>query len=78
VPAWLAGLLYVRRLGPLDPLRTGLFCGSTALLSAALVVQMACPSCDSWHLAIAHYAPIVVAAWLAAVLSPLILGQSRD
>lgn len=72
-PAWLASLLYLRRLAPLDPLRVGLFSGSSALLIASLAVQMACESCDSWHLAISHYAPLLLAAWLAAALSPLVL-----
>lgn len=74
-PAWIAGLLYLRRLRPLDPLRVGLFSGFSALLTAALAVQMACPSCDSWHLAVAHYAPILIAGWLAAALSPLVLAR---
>jgi hypothetical protein len=73
-PAWLAGLLFLRRLAPLDPLRVGLFSACAALLSAAIVVQMACPSCDSWHLAISHYVPLLIAAWIAAMLSPIVLS----
>ncbi|HXC53372.1 MAG TPA: NrsF family protein [Candidatus Limnocylindrales bacterium] len=73
-PAWLAGLLFLRRLAPLDPLRVGLFSACAALLAAAVVVQMACPSCDSWHLAISHYVPLLVAAWVAAMLSPVVLS----
>jgi hypothetical protein len=76
-PAWVAGLLLLRRLGPLDATSVGLFAGSSALLSAALVVQMTCPSCDAWHLAVAHYLPILVAAWIAALLSPLLLRPKR-
>jgi len=73
-PAWIAGLLFLRRLSPLDCLGVGLFSASSALLTAALIVQMACPHCDSWHLAISHYVPILVAVWLAAMLSPLLLA----
>jgi hypothetical protein len=69
--------LYLRRLGPLDPLRVGLFCGSSALFLAAVVVQMACPNCDSWHLALSHYVPLLVAAWVAAILSPIFLHSNR-
>jgi hypothetical protein len=76
-PAWIAGLLFLRRLAPLDPLRVGLFSASSALLTAALVVQMACANCDSWHMAISHYVPILLAAWIGAMLSPLVLGGSR-
>lgn len=76
-PAWIAGLLFLRRLGPLDALGVGLFSASSALLTAALAVQMACPNCDSWHLAISHYVPILVAVWVAAMLSPLLLGAPR-
>lgn len=72
-PAWLAGLASLRRLRPLDPLRVGLFCATTALLLAAVAVQMSCPSCDSWHLALSHYVPLLVAAWVAAMVSPLFL-----
>lgn len=74
-PAWLAGLLRLRRLGPLDPVRVGLFAAFTALLAAALAVQMACASCDSWHLAISHYVPLLLAAWLGALLAPLVLRR---
>jgi len=77
-PAWLVGLLYLRRLAPLDPLGVGLFSACTALLTAALAVQMACPSCDSWHLAISHYAPIVLASFVAALLSPSILRPRKS
>ena len=75
-PAWLASLLWLRRLAPLEPLRVGLFSASSSLLVAALAVQMACPSCDSWHMALSHYAPVLVAAWVAALLSPLVLRPS--
>lgn len=74
-PGWIAGLLYLRRFAPLDPLGTGLFAASTALLCSAIMVHMACPSCDSWHLAVAHYAPILVAAWVAAFLSLPVLRR---
>jgi hypothetical protein len=74
-PAWLAACLYLRRLAPLDPLRVGLFSASSALLIAAFAVQMACASCDSWHMAISHYAPVLLAAWAAALVSPLVLRQ---
>jgi len=76
-PAWIAGLLLLRRLAPLDPLRVGLFTASSALLTAALAVQMACPNCDSWHMALSHYVPLLVAAWVAAMLSPLVLAPGR-
>jgi hypothetical protein len=72
-PAWIAGLLMMRRLGPLDAASVGLFCASTALLAAALVVQMGCAQCDSWHIALAHYLPVALAASVAALLSPLLL-----
>lgn len=72
-PAWIAGLLYLRRLGPLDPVRVGLFSSFAALLSAALMVQMGCPNCDSWHMAISHYVPILLAAWAGAMVSPVVL-----
>lgn len=75
-PAWLAGLWMLRRLGSLDAFGTGLFASCAALLWSALAVQMACPSCDSWHLAMSHYLPIVVAAWGAAVLSVPVLRES--
>lgn len=69
VPAWLAAVAVLRRLAPLDPLAVGMFAASASLFGSALVVQMACKSCDSWHLALAHYAPILVAAWLGGLLS---------
>ncbi len=73
LPAWLAGLVMLRRLRPLDPLRTGLFASFAALFASATVVQMVCPNCDSWHLAVSHYVPILLAAWAGALLSPLLL-----
>lgn len=69
VPAWLAGVVYLRRLAPLEPLAVGLFNASAALFGSALVVQMACEACDSWHLALSHYAPILLAAWIGGLLS---------
>jgi hypothetical protein len=42
-----------------------------------LFVQMACPSCESWHLAVSHYSPIVVAAWIGAILSVPVLSAGR-
>ena len=54
--------------------RAGLGCSPCA----ALVVQMACPSCDSWHLAISHYVPLLIAAWIAAMLSPMVLSVSAS
>jgi hypothetical protein len=77
-PAWIVGLLYLRGFGSLDAFGTGLFASSAALLASALVVQMACPSCDSWHLAVSHYSPIFVAAWVAALLSVPVLSRRRD
>lgn len=77
LPAWLAGLLFLRRLGPMDAQGVGLFASSAALLTSAVVVQMACPNCDSWHLALSHYSPILVAAWLGAMAAPLVLERSR-
>lgn len=77
VPAWIAGLLYLRGFGSLDAFGTGLFASSAALFAAALAVQMACPSCDSWHLAVSHYSPILVAAWVAALLSVPVLSRPR-
>jgi hypothetical protein len=74
-PAWIASLLLLRRLAPLDPLRVGLFSACSALLAGALFVQMACPNCDSWHLAISHYVPLLLAAWIGAMLSPLVLSR---
>lgn len=76
-PAWLAGTLYLRRLAPLDPFGVGLFSACAALLLSALAVQMSCPSCDSWHLAVSHYAPILLAALAAALLSVPILRLRR-
>jgi len=76
-PAWLAGTLYLRRLAPLDPFGVGLFSACAALLLSALAVQMACASCDSWHLAVSHYAPILLAALAAALLSVPILRIGR-
>jgi hypothetical protein len=78
VPAWIAGLLYLRGFGSLDRFGTGLFASSAALLASALVVQMACPSCDSWHLAVSHYFPILVAAWAGALLSVPVLSRPRE
>ena len=74
-PAWIAGLLYLRGFGSLEPFGTGLFASSAALLASALVVQMACPSCESWHLAVSHYSPILVASWVAAFLSIPVLRR---
>jgi hypothetical protein len=76
-PAWLVGTFYLRRLAPLDPFGVGLFSACAALLLSALAVQMACPSCDSWHLAVSHYAPILLAALAAALLSIPILRLRR-
>jgi hypothetical protein len=76
-PAWLIGTLYLRRLAPLDPFGVGLFSACAALLLSALAVQMACPSCDSWHLAVSHYAPILLAALAGALLSVPILRIRR-
>jgi hypothetical protein len=78
VPAWVAGLLYLRGFGCLDRFGTGLFASSAALLASALVVQMACPNCESWHLAVSHYSPILVAAWVGALLSVPVLSRSRE
>ena len=78
VPAWIAGLLYLRGFGSLDRFGTGLFASSAALLASALVVQMACPNCDSWHLAVSHYSPILVAAWVGALLSVPVLSRPRE
>jgi len=75
LPAWIAGLLFLRRLAPMDAQGVGLFASSTALLTSAVVVQMACPNCDSWHLALSHYSPILVAAWLGAMAAPLVLHR---
>ena len=72
-PAWLAALLYLRRLAPLDPVRTGLFAAFSALLVSALVVQMACPQCESWHLAMSHYLPLLLAAWAGALFAPIVV-----
>jgi hypothetical protein len=77
-PAWIAGLLYLRGFGSLDPFGTGLFASSAALFASALVVQMACPNCESWHLAVSHYSPILVASWVAALLSIPVLSRSRE
>jgi hypothetical protein len=74
-PAWIAGLLFLRGYGWLDAFGTGLFASSAALFASALVVQMACPNCDSWHLAVSHYSPILVAAWIAALLSVPVLRR---
>ena len=75
IPAWIAGLLLLRRLGPLDSLRVGLFAATSALLTSAIVVQLACPSCDSWHLALTHYLPVLLAAWAAGLLSSFVLRR---
>jgi len=78
VPAWAAGLLLLRRLGPLDPLRVGLFSGLSALLTAAIVVQLACANCEAWHLALTHYAPLLLLAWAAAATAPVFLTIGRS
>ncbi len=75
LPGWIAGLLLLRRLGPLDPVRVGLFAAASALLTSAIVVQLACPSCDSWHLALTHYLPVLFAAWAAGLLSSFVLRR---
>ncbi len=75
-PAWLGGIAVLRRLAPLEPLAVGLFNASAALFGSALVVQMACEACDSWHLALSHYAPVLLAAWLGGLLSvPLLRSR---
>jgi hypothetical protein len=76
-PAWLVATLYLRRLAPLDPFGVGLFSACAALLMSALAVQMACPSCDSWHLAVSHYAPILLAALAGALASVPLLRMRR-
>ncbi len=75
LPGWIAGLLLLRRLGPLDPMRVGLFAGTSSLLTSAVVIQLACPSCDSWHLALTHYVPVLLAAWVAGLLSAFVLSR---
>lgn len=76
-PVWLAALMLLGRTVPLDPLRVGLFAGFSSLLTGAFVVQLECPVCDSYHLALCHYAPLLLAAWAVAVATSLVLGRRR-
>ncbi len=79
LPAWLVALVLLRMLAPLDTLSIGLFAALSALAQAAVVMQLACPAGDAYHLAVGHYLPITLIAALAAIASSVLLkmGVSR-
>ncbi len=73
LPAWILSILLLRRLAPLGPTAVGLFAGLTALLQGAILVQVVCPQTEPFHLALSHYAPLIVVSVLASGVSGWLL-----
>ncbi|MBC8293017.1 MAG: DUF1109 family protein [Proteobacteria bacterium] len=59
---WLATLVVLASLAPLDAEWAGLLAGLGALFAGALSFHFVCPSTNSFHLATAHYMPLLLAA----------------
>ncbi len=75
---WLAMLFVLRWLAPLRELATGMFIGLAAFLLGAFAVQFTCNVNDHYHLAFAHYAPVILGTIAAGAISAAVLRRGRS
>jgi hypothetical protein len=73
-PVLLAGLLLLRRLAPLDRIRSGLVVGAAAGAIPGLLMQLACLYIPS-HILMFHIGPALALALVGSLLGPLVLRR---